>query len=196
MPTLITAGDSTNGAVITSSNDNALTIQTGPNGSKVNAIAFASDGTATMLKQPKLDASAVVSMVRLNTANGYGSTNTCIRRFTTVVTNVGSDITYADSATLGASFTINTPGVYAISYSDFFTGASEMGVSLNSTQLSTSIVSITAADRVAQSTTPANGSTSTAVTTLYLPSGSVIRPHTAGLGNGGAQTAFTITRVA
>ena len=40
------------------------------------------------------------SMVRLNTANGYGSTNVCIRRFTNVVTNQGSDITYVDSATL------------------------------------------------------------------------------------------------
>ena len=52
-----------------------------------------------------------LSYVRLNTANGYGSTNTKIRRFTNIVNNVGTDITYADSATLGNTFTINANGV-------------------------------------------------------------------------------------
>ena len=38
------------------------------------------------------------SMVRLNTSNGYGSTNVKIRRFTNIITTQGSDITYVDSA--------------------------------------------------------------------------------------------------
>lgn len=50
MPTLITAGDGTNGVVVTSGNDNTLTIQTGAAGAKVNAISLASDGGATFLK--------------------------------------------------------------------------------------------------------------------------------------------------
>ena len=54
MPTTIAAGDSTNGVTITSSNDNALTLQTGPAGSKVNAVALASDGTATLLNGPTI----------------------------------------------------------------------------------------------------------------------------------------------
>ena len=39
--------------------------------------------------------------VRLEVGNGSGSTNTKIRRFTTAVTNTGTAMTYADSATLG-----------------------------------------------------------------------------------------------
>jgi len=46
------------------------------------------------------------SQIRLNTPNGYGSTNTKIRRFLNVVENQCPDVTYADSATLGASFTV------------------------------------------------------------------------------------------
>jgi hypothetical protein len=42
----------------------------------------------------------------LNTVNGYGSTNTCIRRFTNLTNSIGSDVLYQDSASLGASFTI------------------------------------------------------------------------------------------
>jgi hypothetical protein len=197
MPTTIAAGDSTNGVTITPSNDNALTLQTGPAGSKVNAVAFASDGTATMLQQPKLAASAVVSMVRLNTANGYGSTNTAIRRFSTVVTNVGSDITYADSATLGASFTINTAGVYSISYTEQFNASGDIGISLNSTQLSTSPNSITAADRLVVGQTGGVNQAQTVSTALYLASGAVIRPHS-GVPSGSQPSLaqFTITRVA
>ena len=50
MPNLITAGASSDSLAIASSNDGALTIQTGPSGGKVNALAFASDGTPTFLK--------------------------------------------------------------------------------------------------------------------------------------------------
>lgn len=141
---------------------------------------------------------ALPSMVRLNTANGYGSTNTAIRRFTNVVTNQGTDITYADSAALGATFTINTNGVYAISYNDQFSGASFLGVSLNSSQLTTSILSISITDILC------NGSTSGAdlpyqvCATFYFSAGAVIRAHTGLAGSGARPNScqFTITRIA
>jgi hypothetical protein len=137
------------------------------------------------------------SMVRLHSLNGYGSTNNKIRRFTTVVTNQGSDITYADSATLGATFTINAAGVYAISYSDNFSSASEMGISLNSAQLTTSFTSITDADRLAIATTAGAAFTALVAWVGYLASDSVIRAHTTGLGASlGNLGNFTITRVA
>lgn len=88
------------------------------------------------------------SVVRLNTANGFGSSNTKIRRFTTAVKNEGTDITYADSATLGGKFTINVDGIYCISYTDAFGGNADMGLSLNSAQGTTSLSSITTADRL------------------------------------------------
>ncbi len=136
------------------------------------------------------------SMVRLHTSNGYGSTNTVIRRFSTTVTNQGADITYADSATLGATFTINAAGVYALSYSDNFNSAADMGLSLNSSQLTTSIFSITAADRLAATSTGGVTFTGLAAWIGYLPSGSVIRPHGTGQATSAAALAqFTISRM-
>ena len=82
--------------------------------------------------------------------NGHGSTNTMIRRFTTTLVSVGTAITYADSATDGGSFTINTAGFYSIGYADGRSATAETiyGASLNSAQLTTSIDTITAANRL------------------------------------------------
>lgn len=140
------------------------------------------------------------SMVRVNTANGYGSTNTRIRRFSGVVTNQGSDITYADSAANGASFTINTSGVYAISYTEGVTttGGEYFCASLNSANLTTNAPSIPSAEVLCGTDIPASGYSACASGSFYLTAGSVVRPHTAG-GTGTAQnnrTLFTITRVA
>jgi len=142
---------------------------------------------------------STLSMVRLNTANGYGSTNTVIRRFTNAVTNQGSDITYADSATLGATFTINTTGVYAVSYTDCFNSGATMGLSLNSNQLTTAIYSLTQSTILMASQTGTNNPGGTVSWTGILTAGDVIRAHTAGTAtgtNGGAaSTFFTIARV-
>ncbi len=129
--------------------------------------------------------------------NGHGSTNTKIRRFTNILTNNGSDITYADSATNGASFTINTAGIYAISYFDLFNAASNMGISLNSAALTTSVNSITASTRVGMATTPAANQAACASVTLRLAASDVIRPHTQGDSESSApdRAQFRILRV-
>lgn len=142
------------------------------------------------------------SMVRVNTANGYGSTNTRIRRFTNGTNGVngaviqGTDITYADSATLGASFTINTSGIYAISYNDNFSAPEYFGVSLNTSQPTTNIVSINQSDRLSHSWTGTDQQT-VVPWCGYLAAGSVIRPHSqaAASGTQAAAVQFTITRV-
>jgi hypothetical protein len=138
-----------------------------------------------------------LSYVRLNTANGYGSTNTKIRRFTNIVNNVGTDITYADSATLGGTFTINTAGVYSVSYSDQFTTAVTMGISINSTQLTTGITSIAVSDVLSASATAFAGYASVASGVFYAAATSVIRAHTDTGVTGATPTAcqFTIARV-
>lgn len=138
--------------------------------------------------------SPVISMVRLNTANGYGLTNTVIRRFLNVVINQGADITYADSASLGASFTINTPGIYAISYSDSFNAAGNLGVSLNSTQLTTSILSINVADKLTGSDSAGANGLGFCSWTGYLTAGSVVRAHCGGAPDGSELATFTISR--
>jgi len=146
----------------------------------------------------KTQAGSLPSMVRLDTANGRGSTNTMIPRFTNIVTYQGTDITYADSATLGASFTINTDGVYAINYNANATVNFDFGISLNSAQLSTGIASITNSNRLCLSTGLANYNGAITSITVFLPASSVVRPHL-----GAAITTFsasmhnfTITRVA
>ena len=139
---------------------------------------------------------ALISMVRLTGFTGYGSTNTCIARFTTAQTNQGSDITYADSATLGATFTINTSGVYTISQVFSQTSANWVnGISIDSAQLTTSIAAITAANRLAIAQTYAANAISNCSWTGYIAAGSVVRSHTDG-GASGATCSFTITRVA
>jgi hypothetical protein len=187
---IITAGDLSNPIVFAGGNDGTLVIQTGPAGAKVNALSISPAGVVSQLPQ---------SMVRLNTANGYGSTNTAIRRFTNVVTNQGTDITYADSATLGGSFTINTAGVYAISRTDQFSGVTGMGLSINSTQLAMGISFTVPATVLVATTNTAASYGASLPWTGYLPSGSVVRAHDS-VGNvSGANTAyeqFTIVRVA
>jgi hypothetical protein len=138
-----------------------------------------------------------LSYVRLNTANGYGSTNTKIRRFTTTVNSAGTDITYADSATLGGTFTINTNGVYSVSFSDQYGTADYLGISINSTQLTTNIVSITAADILSVCTAPAASQPAACSATFYAAAASIIRAHTAGSATGPIVNAcqFTIARV-
>ena len=138
-----------------------------------------------------------LSYIRVNTANGYGSTNTRIRRFTNIVNNIGTDITYADSATLGGTFTINTNGVYSVSFSDQFTAANDMGVSINSTQLSTNISSVNVADILTAATTggASYGAATSAV--FYAAAASVIRAHNASGATGASpnECQFTIARV-
>ncbi len=142
------------------------------------------------------NASATPSMVRLNTANGYGSTSTRYRRFTNVVTNQGSDITYADSATLGATFTIVTAGVYAVSYSDQFSAGEKVQISVGDTA-PTGAPNV--GELLAGGQTVGAGANACAAWTGFLAAGSVIRARTESGTSTGTDTKacqFTITRVA
>ena len=137
--------------------------------------------------------------VWVHTGNGHGSTNTFIRRFTTTVSSTGTAITYADSAANGASFTINTPGVYAISYADYYASAIQnFGISLNSAQLTTNIASITAANRIGMTTSVGAGLGNVLTLVVLLAAGDVIRPHDAGANNAAdpAYSYFQIRRIA
>lgn len=136
--------------------------------------------------------------VRVDTGNGMGSTSTKIRRFTTTSINVGTAITYADSSTAGATFTINETGIYSVFYSDV--GASgnsaSFGISVNSSQLTTSIGSITAANRLVFGYT--NGALEgTASGVFRFSSGDVVRPHNGPLSleSSNGTTTFYIRKV-
>lgn len=150
-------------------------------------------GIKTFSSQPVMP---LQSMVRLTTTGiANGTTNTVIARFSTTEVSQGSDITYADSVTLGALFTTNANGVYAIS----FTGGAncKFGISLNATgsPITTGIATISAATRLSETIASAAGYYSTTAWTGYLPSGSLIRAHTDATAMG-ANASFTITRIA
>ena len=146
---------------------------------------------------PPFELHAPRSEVWYYTANGYGSTNTKIRRWTTSGKNIGTAITYADSSTAGSSFTINEDGLYSIYYSDQTSGNDWIGISLNSSQLTTSVQSITATDRIAITKTIASAHSTTASITVALAAGDVIRPHSEGVTSGASTFAefFRITKV-
>ena len=139
-----------------------------------------------------------VSQVRLNTGNGHGSTNIKIRRFSNVVENLGSDISYVDSATLGGTFTVNSDGWYMIQYGSQASGTNDyFGLSLNSTQLTTDINGIDDADRLTAAAAgneageyinPVNWSG-------HLNSGDIIRAHDNGTGTDNILTTFSISKV-
>jgi hypothetical protein len=192
------AGDATTPFLVhNGGNDGTLAVLVGPTASRVTALSFAADGTPAFAKGP------LASMARVNTNNGVGSTNTAIRRWSNITNGVngcviqGTDITVADSATLGTSFTVNTAGVYAMMYCDNFASTSTFGISLNTTQPTVEPYLIPVAEllAIAQQSVSAGYRVSCS-TTVYLPAGSVVRAHSAGSTSSAANALFTITRVA
>jgi hypothetical protein len=122
------------------------------------------------------------NQIRLSGGSGHGSTNTCIRRFTTILENVGTAMTLNQSSTNGDSITINVPGAYSFAYSDAHTGSgtgSIWGLSVNSNQLTTTWYNITDSHRLigVEGTGTANAPAGCAVT-VWLNAGDVIRAHT------------------
>jgi hypothetical protein len=121
---------------------------------------------------------AVRSEIWMTGGNGEGSTNTMIRRFTTISTNTGTAISITQSATNGDSFTINEPGIYAISYVDEDgTGGVGFGLSKNSNQLTTSIQSITLANCLGSAFLNSANQVSFMGVTCLLAVNDVIRAH-------------------
>ena len=133
--------------------------------------------------------------VLADSGNGHGSTNTTIRRFSNSST-VGTAITYADSAANGASFTINQNGLYAIEYTDVYTaGVVTFGISVNSSQLTTTISGISiAGGRRALISIPANTYAECSAM-LYLTAGDVVRAHTNGFPDGVDFEMLRITKI-
>jgi hypothetical protein len=167
----------------------------------VNVTHTSGSGTIaawTVSLSAAIDATVPGNRVRVHTGNGYGSTNTKIRRFTTTFESVGSAITYADSAANGATFTINTAGVYGFRYVDTFSLTGKYaGISVNSNQLTTNIQSITAAHRRAV-ILGVNSDSFCLSGFLDLSAGDVVRAHTDGdpLGTSEAQSDFQLILLA
>lgn len=131
----------------------------------------------------------------LTTSNGYGSTNTVIRRYLNITRQIGKALSYVDSATNGMSVTVNENGIYFIAVRDSFTGASgTIGISLNSTELTTAIFGITTTD-VLMAMSANDGFSTTGSATINLKQGDVIRSHGDGVAGTAARAHFIMVKL-
>ena len=181
---------------------NGLTSKSTPVGADVIAIgdsAASFAGKSATLNAVKTFVQVTRAEWRANTHAGYGSTDTRIPYFTNIDVNVDTAgaMTIVNNATNGCRVTINTAGRYAISYWFIPSGANAgIGISINSSQLTTNIGSITAANRVAFAGA-VDGVGSLCSITLDLEQNDVIRPHGNAIGAGAfaAISGFSIVRV-
>lgn len=128
--------------------------------------------------------STTLSEIYLQGVGGtpYGTIGTKRPRFTsTPIKSVGSDVTYTDSSNDGTILTINTTGVYCVNYTSAFSGsAADMGLTLNNTQGSTNIGSVTAADVMVLFTTAGSAFSGIAQVCSNFTAGDTISPQTDG----------------
>lgn len=124
---------------------------------------------------------SVNSEIRLygpNAAGGSSSGDTRIQNFVNVITNIGSAITYTPrTSTTGDFFTINESGIYAITTAMYESGANYIGISKNTTQTSTSILSLTNKSEALAMHYQTGGDAQSLSVTTKLVTGDIIRAH-------------------
>ncbi len=115
-------------------------------------------------------------------ANGVGSVNNKIKRFSNILQNKGSSVTYVDSSTSGGSFTVNENGVYHISYMDSSGTAQHFAISKNAigTTESNSLPSENVLADSFQSDLDSLTRANSVAWSGYLNAGDIIRAHIQG----------------
>ena len=158
----------------------------------VNVLVNGGTGTSRSSWQisfsPPVNSLVGDHVVSVNTGNGHGSTNTSVRRFTTTNENTGTSITYADSATLGASFTINATGVYSVYYQDV--GQFTHVIARNQTS-----TAVTDQTKVIAASSTTGASTKSVSATIKLTSGDVVRAISSGSTDATGAVQFSIRRI-
>ncbi len=119
------------------------------------------------------------SEVLVYTGNGHGnSAGTKVRRFSTISKNIGSDISYADSVSAGAIFTIVNAGLYWMQYRDRRSGSQErIGITRNCAAPSTSLATTPLTEIIDWMNMPQDYPFSVQATT-FCDAGDLIRPMT------------------
>jgi len=137
------------------------------------------------------------SEVTEHTSNLYGSTNTTIRRMTTTLVDTGNAITRADSAADGGSYTVNETGMYEVALTDGGSAAMQIGISVNSSELTTAIGSIAVADRVCMTDTAGADDMGSCSRKRIFNKDDVIRIHNDATGAAAtpARVTFTISKI-
>jgi hypothetical protein len=116
------------------------------------------------------------SFLWLSGHNGYGTTNTTIFRFTSILENSGDAFIYSDSAANGGLITIVNGGLYIAKHESWPANSGKHGISRNSTELTTAIGSIAAVNRIAFGGSGA-GYPDTVMIAQRLNAGDMIRAH-------------------
>lgn len=135
MPTLIIAGDATTGLVQSAAVDGALTIQSGPAGAKVNAIALSSTGTATF---NQITGGALTLATTQATTSGtaidFTSIPSWVRRITVMFQGVSTNGTSIPQLQLGTGATptyVTSGYVGTFSYSGGGGGTFTTGIGIS-----------------------------------------------------------------
>lgn len=173
-------------------------VQQGAAGGLNKAVGNNFSGSANMsfkgfIRIQGLSAAGVINNPRRRTrfsgGNGYGSTNTKIRRFTTIIEDTFPNdwYTVTNDATNGCFITITRDGNFSAGFKD--RGTALTGLSLNSTQLTTNIQSINDADIL--DLFEHSGADGKAVWSGHLKAGDKVYYHTNG---GSIATAATDVR--
>lgn len=196
-----TLGVTSGGTGLTSTTLGSLLI-----GSTTNAYAslpigastyvLTSNGSTATWQVPASGTSSYVRVSSRGATGSRGSTNTTVRIFPTIEENAGAAITYATSATLGDSFTINETGEYSIIYMDTINIASSfLAITKNGTELTTAAESLstTATTMISYCNSGVNGE-ATCSASVHLTAGDVIRAQcqTSMVNSGGTRSQFQI----
>jgi hypothetical protein len=122
----------------------------------------------------------ISNQLRLDTFAGHGSTDTKIIKFTNSRENFGNLFSHNHGAygTAGLEITANRSGRYSFTFAT--RAPASIGLSLNSSQLTTNISAINVQDRLCIQTIP-NTDQGSISWTGFLKAGDIIRPHTAGV---------------
>lgn len=116
-----------------------------------------------------------------DTQAGFGSTNTKIPYFTNVRTNtIGRIGVVGNDSTNGFSFTASKKCLAFMSFCSNAAASNFIGISLNSSQLTSTVDTISVDDRVSLGLTNAANSPDVVSCALVLSPGDVLRPHTEG----------------
>lgn len=119
--------------------------------------------------------SGVSSVATLTTGNGFGSTNTNIRRYSSITTQ-GTAFTCSDSATLGTSCTVNQDGLYSAHRIDRNTGAAaNFGIVKNDDCTTGGFDSVASGNQLAYTMAASNVAVTAADAGTALVSGDVLR---------------------
>jgi len=188
--------------VVTSSN--TITYETVPNAALANSSVTVNGTVCTLGSScsPAASGSNANNMIYVDSGNGHGSTNTKVRRYSFVRQQVGALITYADSATNGASFTVATGGAgnYFMCAHEARAGAAvaAVGITVNGDQLTTSITTpITFAHGMrAAGVGTTNGQSTSACVVLALADADVVRVQDTGNEDGtDSRSSFMMVRL-